>query len=89
MRKIETILAFMLSILVLSAGAFIIPENNSHLFFRLLAGVALGYALSRGNVGFAGSIKSSLSIRLYQAHAVFGIVIFSNSNRKHIRTIQC
>ena len=56
MKKIENILAFVISLIVLSSGMFI-PSNDSHLFFRLLVGVALGYALSRGDVGFAGSIN--------------------------------
>lgn len=55
MKKIERYLAFVLLVAVLCFGLFFLP--SSMLFFRLLVGCTLGYTLSRGYMGFAGSVN--------------------------------
>lgn len=54
-NKIENILGFALIALVLIfGGAFL---GSQMLLFRLLAGIGFGYALTRGFMGFAGSVN--------------------------------
>lgn len=54
-NKGERYLAIVFLITILLFGRFCLNENI--LFFRLLAGVGLGYALTRGYIGFAGSVN--------------------------------
>lgn len=50
----EKILGFVLMAVVLYLG---ISQGSGMLFFRLLVGLSLGYALTRGYMGFAGSVN--------------------------------
>lgn len=54
-NKGERYLAIIFLIAVLLFGRFYLSENI--LFFRLLMGAGLGYALTRGYMGFAGSVN--------------------------------
>ncbi|ADC91081.1 YeeE/YedE family protein [Mageeibacillus indolicus UPII9-5] len=55
MKHTERIVGWIFLIAVLLAGYFLLP--TSMLFFRLIIGGLLGYALSRGYMGFAGSVN--------------------------------
>jgi len=55
MKKTEQILGFIGILLVLLLGKTLLKTDM--LFFRLLMGAGLGYALSRAYTGFAGSIN--------------------------------
>ncbi|AUC25120.1 hypothetical protein CGZ53_05435 [Streptococcus uberis] len=55
MKNIEKMLGFLLAILLLVLGKFLLSSDM--LYFRLIIGVALGYTLSRGYTGFAGSVN--------------------------------
>jgi uncharacterized protein len=55
MKKGEAILGFIVIFLVLFLGKTFLKTDM--LFFRLLIGVGLGYALSRSYTGFAGSVN--------------------------------
>lgn len=55
MKKIEYSAGFIFGILVLLFGRFFLSSDM--LFFRLMMGAALGYTLSRGYTGFAGSVN--------------------------------
>ncbi|HEY9574156.1 MAG TPA: YeeE/YedE family protein [Lachnospiraceae bacterium] len=55
MKKTQRYLGFLLLIAILCFGMFFL--SSSMLYFRLLAGCTLGYALSRGYMGFAGSVN--------------------------------
>lgn len=54
MKKFERYAAIVLLVAILAFGASL---SSSMLFFRLIAGCILGYALSRGFMGFAGSVN--------------------------------
>lgn len=54
-KTIEKVLGFVLLIVVLVLGANKLASGM--LFFRLLAGLGLGYTLSRAYLGFAGSVN--------------------------------
>lgn len=54
-NKIENILGFVLVALVLVFGGALL--GTQMLYFRLLAGIGFGYALTRGFMGFAGSVN--------------------------------
>ena len=54
-NKVENIIGFVIILLILVFGeAFL---GTQMLFFRLLAGIGFGYALTRGFMGFAGSVN--------------------------------
>jgi hypothetical protein len=55
MNKKEAIIGVIVLILVLFMGSTMLASNT--LFFRLLAGMGLGYALTRSSMGFAGSVN--------------------------------
>ncbi|MBE6067293.1 MAG: YeeE/YedE family protein [Clostridium lundense] len=55
MKKTENILGFIMILLVLIFGKALLKTDA--LFFRILIGVGLGYALTRAYTGFAGSIN--------------------------------
>lgn len=55
MKKAEQILGFIGILLVLILGKSLLKTDM--LFFRLLVGVGLGYALTRAYTGFAGSVN--------------------------------
>ncbi|QTL98940.1 YeeE/YedE family protein [Iocasia frigidifontis] len=55
MKKTENILGFIVILLVLVLGKGFLKTDL--LFFRLLIGVGLGYALARAYTGFAGSVN--------------------------------
>ncbi len=53
--KIENILGFaLIAVVLIFGGAFL---GTQMLFFRLLAGIGFGYALTRAFMGFAGSVN--------------------------------
>ena len=54
-NKVENIIGFVIILLLLIFGeAFL---GTQMLYFRLLAGIGFGYALTRGFMGFAGSVN--------------------------------
>lgn len=53
--KLERIMSLLLVVGIVLFGKFYLTSDM--LFFRLLAGVGLGHALSRGYTGFAGSVN--------------------------------
>lgn len=55
MKRIEHISGFILGLMIIVLGKLWLSSDM--LFFRLLMGVALGYTLSRGYTGFAGSVN--------------------------------
>jgi len=55
MKNFEKVLGFIAIIIVLAAAKFWLKTDL--LFFRLLAGSGLGYALARAYTGFAGSVN--------------------------------
>lgn len=55
MKKTENIIGFISILLVLILGNTLLKTNI--LFFRLLIGVGIGYALARAYTGFAGSVN--------------------------------
>jgi uncharacterized membrane protein YedE/YeeE len=55
MKKSQNIAGLILLILMLVVGKTML--NSSMLFFRLLVGAGFGYALTRGFMGFAGSVN--------------------------------
>ena len=55
MKTKEPFIGFILGFLILLFGYFYL--QNDMLFFRLMMGCTLGYALSRGYMGFAGSVN--------------------------------
>ena len=55
MKRIEYTLGFIFGILLLVLGKTFLESDM--LFFRLIIGVGLGYTLSRGYTGFAGSVN--------------------------------
>ncbi|WAW14893.1 YeeE/YedE family protein [Peptostreptococcus equinus] len=57
MNKRERIIGFILILLSLVFGRFYLESDI--LFFRLVIGIGLGYTLTRGYSGFAGSINRS------------------------------
>src|SRR6056297_3448039 len=59
MKKLENILGFIIIILVFILGKSQLASEI--LFFRLVIGVGLGYALTRGFAGFAGSVNRALN----------------------------
>lgn len=59
MKKTEQILGFIGILLVLILGKTFLKTDM--LFFRLLVGVGLGYALSRAYTGFAGSVNRAFN----------------------------
>jgi uncharacterized protein len=59
MKKTEQILGFIGIILVLLLGKTLLKTDM--LFFRLLVGVGLGYALTRAYTGFAGSVNRAFN----------------------------
>ncbi|MBP0048901.1 YeeE/YedE family protein [Marinobacterium sp. AK62] len=54
MNKTENLSGFALLLLVVSAGSLALEPD---IFFRLLIGLGLGYALTRSALGFAGSVN--------------------------------
>lgn len=56
-RNVEYVIGFILLIMILALGK--LGLSSSMLFFRLIAGVGLGYALTRAYFGFAGSVNRS------------------------------
>lgn len=54
-KKTEYILGFILIIVLLVGGRFIL--DSTALYFRLIIGLALGYTLTRSFFGFAGSVN--------------------------------
>lgn len=88
--KIERFLAFILLIGLFLFGRFYLESDM--LFFRLLAGVGLGYALSRGYTGFAGSVNRAYqtgSTRLMRTMtfmffltALFSVAVLFNADAK-------
>jgi len=59
MKKTENILGFIIIILALVIGKS--QLQTEMLFFRLIIGMGLGYALTRGFAGFAGSVNRALN----------------------------
>ncbi|KEZ86837.1 membrane protein [Clostridium sulfidigenes] len=59
MKKTEQILGFIGILIVLLLGKTLLKTDM--LFFRLLVGVGLGYALSRAYTGFAGSVNRAFN----------------------------
>jgi uncharacterized membrane protein YedE/YeeE len=59
MKKLENILGFIIIILALVVGKS--QLQTEMLFFRLIIGIGLGYALTRGFAGFAGSVNRALN----------------------------
>ena len=59
MRKLENILGFIIVILVLVLGKS--QLQSELLFFRLVIGTGLGYALTRSFAGFAGSVNRAIN----------------------------
>jgi len=59
MKKLENILGFIIIILVLVLGKS--QLQSEILFFRLVIGAGLGYALTRGFAGFAGSVNRAIN----------------------------
>lgn len=57
MKKTEQILGVILLIAIVVGGGMIFAAEKSMLYFRLLMGLSLGYALTRAWTGFAGSIN--------------------------------
>lgn len=55
MKKIENVIGFVLLVLLLTLGPIWFKGN----FFRLVIGLGFGYALTRGYMGFAGSVNRS------------------------------
>lgn len=55
MNKREAIIGVIVLILVLILGSTLL--SSSMLFFRLVVGLGLGYALTRASMGFAGSVN--------------------------------
>jgi len=55
MNKTQNVVGAILALATLVLGAMLLKTDM--LFFRLLIGVGLGYALTRGFMGFAGSIN--------------------------------
>lgn len=55
MNKVQNLTGLAVAIIALAIGAFLLKSDA--LFFRLLLGIALGYALTRGFLGFAGSVN--------------------------------
>ncbi|WP_348272529.1 YeeE/YedE thiosulfate transporter family protein [Pseudoalteromonas sp. K222D] len=55
MNKKQAILGSAIAILSILLGALFL--ETSSLFLRLLLGLALGFALAKGSIGFAGSIN--------------------------------
>ena len=55
MKKTENLIGLIIVILTLIMGKTML--GSSMLFFRLLAGIGFGYALTRGFMGFAGSVN--------------------------------
>ena len=55
MKNLEKVLGFVLVILLLILGKSMLETQM--LFFRLVVGMGLGYALTRGYGGFAGSVN--------------------------------
>lgn len=55
MKKIEGIIGFLLAIILLAVGPIWFQSN----FYRLIVGLGFGYALTRGYMGFAGSVNRS------------------------------
>ncbi|OQY40421.1 MAG: hypothetical protein B6229_01850 [Spirochaetaceae bacterium 4572_7] len=53
MKRIENILGFILIAFLLTAGQVIFKGN----FFRIFIGLGFGYTLTRGYMGFAGSVN--------------------------------
>jgi len=54
-NKIENIIGFALVLLILVFGGAVL--GSQMLFFRLMAGIGFGYALTRAFMGFAGSVN--------------------------------
>ncbi|MBN2625156.1 MAG: YeeE/YedE family protein [Spirochaetales bacterium] len=54
-NKLENSIGFILVLLILIFGGAVL--GTQMLYFRLLAGIGLGYALTRGFMGFAGSVN--------------------------------
>lgn len=54
MNKTENLSGFALLLLIVSAGSLALEPD---IFFRLLVGLGLGYALTRSALGFAGSVN--------------------------------
>lgn len=59
MNKSERIIGFIAILLVFILGKSLLKSDM--LFFRLLVGVGLGYALSRAYTGFAGSVNRAFN----------------------------
>jgi hypothetical protein len=59
MKKLENVLGFIIIILVLILGKS--QLQGEMLFFRLVMGVGLGYALTRSFAGFAGSVNRAIN----------------------------
>lgn len=55
MKQMERIAGFILLAIVILFGMF--GLSSSMLYFRLMMGAILGYALARGFMGFAGSVN--------------------------------
>lgn len=58
MKKTEQIIGFISIVLVFILGSMFLKTDM--LFFRLLIGVGLGYALTRAYTGFAGSVNRAV-----------------------------
>ncbi|MFO7887881.1 MAG: YeeE/YedE family protein [Eubacteriales bacterium] len=59
MKKSENILGFIIIILILVVGKS--QLQSEQLFFRLIIGAGLGYALTRSFAGFAGSVNRAIN----------------------------
>jgi len=59
MKKTEPIIAFIFLLVVLFLGATFLVSSS--LFLRLIVGMMLGYSLTRGYTGFAGSVNRAIN----------------------------
>ena len=55
MNKVQNLAGVIVTLLALVLGSTML--GSSMLFFRLLVGIGFGYALTRGFMGFAGSVN--------------------------------
>ncbi|NLL63082.1 MAG: YeeE/YedE family protein [Ruminococcaceae bacterium] len=76
-HKIELIIAAILLLLVLVIGATLLPSSLH--FARLLIGVGIGYALSRGAYGFAGTANRAINTGSTKLMRSFMLLIILSS----------
>lgn len=77
MKNLERILSFVLLFLVLCFGKFVLKSEM--LFFRLVVGFVLGYALSRGYMGFAGSVNRAYKTGSTKLMRVLMLMFFATA----------